>query len=126
VLKLDHKTLQPVLVARGPKPARSRIAVVIVPMFLLSVLRLFHVSPSSTISSDMIENGYLRTLALSVVLLFGLFLAFTWIIDPYGVSPVRVSLPGLNILKPNRVDIDCLIKSADSFRSRQASQTCWR
>jgi hypothetical protein len=64
----------------------------------------------------MIENGYLRTFALSVALLFGLFLVFTWIVDPYGVSPVRLSLPGINALKPKRVDIDRLIKPYEVWR----------
>jgi hypothetical protein len=66
----------------------------------------------------MIETGYLRTFALGVAILFGLFLAFTWFMDPYGVSPMRLSLQGINALKPKRLDIDRLIKPYEVWRYR--------
>jgi hypothetical protein len=65
---------------------------------------------SSTTNSDVVSPGYLRALALSVAIWFALFLLFTWTIDPYGVSPMRLSLHGINAQKPKRVDIDRLIK----------------
>jgi nucleoside-diphosphate-sugar epimerase len=40
----------------------------------------------------MIERGYLRTFALGVAILLGLFLAFTSFMDPYGVSPMRLQM----------------------------------
>jgi hypothetical protein len=58
----------------------------------------------------MISPGYLRAFALSVAIWLGLFLAFTCIVDPYGVSPMRLNLHGINALKPKRLDIDRLIK----------------
>ena len=72
--------------------------------------------PSSTTSSDMVERGYLRAFGLSVAVWFGLFLAFTWIIDPYGVSPVQLGLHRINAVKPARVDIDRLIKPLEVWR----------
>ena len=75
-------------------------------------------APSSTISSERIDPGYLRSVALAVLLMFALFLAFTWIIDPYGVSPLRASLPRVNVLKPKRLDIDRLIKPLEVWRDQ--------
>jgi hypothetical protein len=60
----------------------------------------------------MIESGYFRALALSLAAWLGLYLLFTWSIDPYGVSPIRLSLHGINALKPKRLDIDRLIPRA--------------
>jgi hypothetical protein len=64
----------------------------------------------------MIESGYLRTLGLSLLAWLGLFLIFTWTIDPYGASPIRFSLQGINLLKPKRIDIDRLIKPYEVWR----------
>jgi hypothetical protein len=58
----------------------------------------------------MIAPGYFRALALGLATWLGLFVAFTWTVDPYGVSPLRVELAGANILKPKRVNIDRIIK----------------
>jgi hypothetical protein len=69
---------------------------------------------SSTTNSDVVSPGYLRALVLSVAIWLGLFLVFTWTIDPYGVSPMRLSLQGINAQKPKRVDIDRLIKPYDT------------
>jgi hypothetical protein len=52
----------------------------------------------------MIQPGYLRTFALSVAIMFAAYLAFTSIVDPYGVSPLRLTLPGLNAVKPKARD----------------------
>lgn len=59
---------------------------------------------------------YIRTLFIGVAAWAGLFLAFTWIVDPYGVSPVRVAWQGINALKPKRLDIDRLIKPYEVWR----------
>jgi hypothetical protein len=64
----------------------------------------------------MVESGYLRALALSVVAWLGLYLIFTWTVDPYGVSPTRFSVQGVNALKPKRLDIDRLIKPYEVWR----------
>jgi hypothetical protein len=58
----------------------------------------------------MIAPGYLRALAVGLAIWLGLFLAFTWTIDPYGVSPMRIELAGINVLKPKRANIDRIIK----------------
>src|SRR5262249_32161551 len=71
---------------------------------------------SFIISSDMVDSGYLRALALSLAGWLSLYLIFTWTIDPYGVSPARFSLPGINALKPKRLDIDRLIKPYEVWR----------
>jgi hypothetical protein len=70
----------------------------------------------STTNSDIVSPGYLRALALSVAIWLALFLLFTWTIDPYGVSPLRLSLQGMNAQKPKRVDIDRLIKPYEVWR----------
>ena len=64
----------------------------------------------------MVDSGYLRALALSLAGWLSLYLIFTWTIDPYGVSPARFSLPGINALKPKRLDIDRLIKPYEVWR----------
>lgn len=64
----------------------------------------------------MIESGYLRALALSLAAWLSLYLLFTWTIDPYGVSPIRFNLDGINALKPKRLDIDRLIKPYEVWR----------
>lgn len=72
--------------------------------------------PFSTTSSDTPSRGYLRALALSVAIWLGLFLIFTWTVDPYGVSPMQLALRGINTQKPKRVDIDRLIKPYEVWR----------
>jgi hypothetical protein len=64
----------------------------------------------------MVESGYLRALTLSVVAWLGLYLILTWTVDPYGVSPIRFSVQGVNALKPKRLDIDRLIKPYEVWR----------
>jgi hypothetical protein len=64
----------------------------------------------------MIKPGYLRALALSLAAWLGLFLVFTWTIDPYGVSPTPLGLQGVNALKPKRINIDRLIKPYEVWR----------
>jgi hypothetical protein len=64
----------------------------------------------------MTASGYVRALGLSVAIWLGLFLAFTWTVDPYGVSPLRLSLNGINALKPKRLAIDRIIKPYEVWR----------
>jgi len=45
-----------------------------------------------------------------------MFLAFTGIIDPYGVSPIHVFWPGVNQYKPQRINIDRLIKPYEVWK----------
>jgi hypothetical protein len=64
----------------------------------------------------MIESGYLRALALSFAAWLSLYLIFTWTIDPYGVSPIRLEFPRINALKPKRIDIDRILKPYEVWR----------
>jgi hypothetical protein len=64
----------------------------------------------------MIDSGYLRTLVVSLAIWLGLFLALTWTVDPYGVSPLKIELARVNILKPKRVNIDRIIKPYEVWR----------
>jgi hypothetical protein len=59
---------------------------------------------------------FLRWLFGSIVAVTSLVLAFVWVVDPYGVSPVRVTLQRINALKPKRLDIDRLIKPYEVWR----------
>lgn len=73
-------------------------------------------APSFTSSSEPVRPGYLKALLGCIVAWAALFFAFTWIVDPYGVSPVRVTIPGINAFKPKRLDIDRLIKPYEVWR----------
>src|SRR3954468_13389586 len=72
--------------------------------------------PSSTTSSDMVSSGYLRALGLSVAIWLVLFLLFTSPIDPSGVSPLRLSLQGMNAKEPGQVDIHGQSKPYEVWR----------
>jgi hypothetical protein len=63
-----------------------------------------------------IQHRYLAVIVLGTFFWFGLFLAFTWAVDPYGVSPIQVSLAHINRFKPKRLDIDRLIKPYEVWR----------
>jgi hypothetical protein len=65
-----------------------------------------------------IRPHYLAALCASVVTWSVLALGFTWIVDPYGVSPLRLHIPGLTALKPKRVAIDRLIKPIEVWRDQ--------
>ena len=66
----------------------------------------------------MIHPHFLRWLSGSIVAVTLLVLGLVWTIDPYGVSPIRFEWPGINAVKPKRVDIDRLIKPYEVW-SRQ-------
>ena len=72
----------------------------------------------------MIERGSLSTFALSVAALCGLLLAFTLVIDTYGVSPVRLNLAWINTQKPKRLDIDRVIKPYEVWRYQPRTVFC--
>ena len=72
----------------------------------------------SQANNSLIAKNYMRRLSL---LMFGwllIILGFIWIIDPYGVSPIHIHLPGINTLKPERIDIDRLIKPYEVWRDQ--------
>jgi hypothetical protein len=59
---------------------------------------------------------YLQLLALGFTGWAFVFFAFTFLVDPYGVSPIRLSIARFNELKPKRVDIDRQIKPIEVWR----------
>ncbi|RDI48128.1 hypothetical protein [Aquicella lusitana] len=71
---------------------------------------------SSKENDAVISDRYLSKLFWYIALWFLLLLAFVWIIDPYGVSPFQIHLPGINTNKPLRLDIDRLIKPYEVWR----------
>ncbi len=64
----------------------------------------------------MIASRYLRYLVAAAFGWALALLAFTLLIDPYGVSPVHATIQGVNALKPKRLDIDRLIKPYEVWR----------
>src|SRR6478672_5821947 len=70
----------------------------------------------TTNSSAMIQPAYLRTFALSAAIMFALLLGLTWIVDPYGISPLRFTSPRFNSVKPKRLNIERLIKPYEVWR----------
>lgn len=61
-------------------------------------------------ADNLITNHYLAKLCLWMLLWLLIVLTFILIMDPYGVSPMQINLPGINIYKPKRLNIDRLIK----------------
>ena len=66
----------------------------------------------------MTAQRYLKIFLIAVLGWIGFYFAFTSIIDPYGVSPINVSIPRINALKPKRLDIDRLIKPYEVWRKQ--------
>jgi hypothetical protein len=64
----------------------------------------------------LIRPRYLRHFALAIVLWTSLLAAATLIIDPYGISPIHMSIAHINRYKPKRLDIDTLIKPYEVWR----------
>jgi hypothetical protein len=59
---------------------------------------------------------YLKTIFACVLLWVSLFLSVTFIVDPYGVSPINIEIRGVNAVKVRRLDIDRLIKPYEVWR----------
>ncbi len=64
----------------------------------------------------MIEEKFLKHLALWTLAWAAAFFAFTLVVDPYGVSPLRIAWPHVNKYKPKRLNIDRLIKPYEVWR----------
>lgn len=58
----------------------------------------------------MIAPCFLRHLALSAFAVLSAVVSFIGLVDPFGVAPITISLPGFNEKKPLRVNIDRQIK----------------
>jgi hypothetical protein len=65
---------------------------------------------------QLIRPRYLRHFALAIVLWTSLLAAATLIIDPYGISSIRITIPHINRYKPKRLDIDRLVKPYEVWR----------
>jgi len=63
-----------------------------------------------------IETRFLKHLALWALAWAALFFAFTLVVDPYGVSPLKLSWTHINKYKPKRLNIDRLIKPYEVWR----------
>jgi hypothetical protein len=63
-----------------------------------------------------IEARFLKHLGLWALAWAALFFAFTLVVDPYGVSPLKVSWTHFNKYKPKRLNIDRLIKPYEVWR----------
>jgi len=74
------------------------------------------ISSSEVAVSGAIMPGFMKRLALGFALWAGLALGFVWVIDPYGVSPIRVRIKGINETKYSRIDIDRQIKALEVLR----------
>lgn len=72
--------------------------------------------PVSKEVDKFIADLYLVKLFAWIILWATFLFTFIWIIDPYGVSPLQVNLPGINTFKPKRIDIDRLIKPFEVWR----------
>jgi hypothetical protein len=64
----------------------------------------------------MIQTRYLAALALGTFCWSALYFGFTLLVDPFGVSPLRISIERLNAFKPRRVDIDRALKPYEVWR----------
>jgi len=64
----------------------------------------------------MISAWYLRSFATVTAALMALFLAFTLVVDPYGISPLGFAREHVNRIKPARVDIDRFIKPFEVWK----------
>lgn len=64
----------------------------------------------------MIKPAFLRHLALWLAFWIALFFGITLLVDPYGVSPLKVSWSRFNQYKPKRHDIDRQIKPYEVWK----------
>src|SRR5262249_4292418 len=64
------------------------------------------------------RSGFLRMLMLAGIGWVVLGIAFTLIIDPYGVSPLDLSWPRINAIKLGRIDIDRSLKPYEVWRGQ--------
>jgi hypothetical protein len=66
----------------------------------------------------MVERRFLFLLGIFVAAWAFIAAAFISVVDPYGVSPLKLELPHFNELKPNSVDLDRLIKPYEVWRDQ--------
>ncbi len=64
----------------------------------------------------MVDNRYIKHFILTILLWVAFYFLMTLSINPYGVSPVKISIDRFNKYKPKRLDIDRLIKPYEVWR----------
>jgi len=64
----------------------------------------------------MIDHRYFNLFTLGILFWVFLFLTVTWVVNPYGVSPINITIERINKFKPKRIDIDRLIKPYEVWR----------
>lgn len=75
-------------------------------------------APSSTSSSERVAPGFLRWLLGGCVGAAAFVVTLVAVVDPYGISPLGVSVSGFNAIKPKRKDIDRLIKPIEVWQKQ--------
>src|SRR5271167_4609126 len=78
--------------------------------------RAVRISAEPRDRSDLIRAGYLRHLAMAMLIWLGLSGAIILIVNPYGISPIHLSIAHVNRYRPKRLDIDRLIKPYEVWR----------
>lgn len=71
-----------------------------------------------TTQTGNMSHSFTRNVGLAAALWLLLSFAFVQTVDPYGISPLDVRIVGMNALKPERVDIDRLIKPYEVWEKR--------
>lgn len=66
--------------------------------------------------TELISPHYLSKLLMWIIIFFGILFGFIWMVDPYGVSPIHINIPTINLYKPERAHIDRLIKPYEVWR----------
>ncbi len=64
----------------------------------------------------LITTGYLSKLLFYSFFWLAILTLFICIIDPYGISPLQITISGINTEKPGRINIDRLIKPYEVWR----------
>ncbi len=77
---------------------------------------LVDVAAIENTEEKLIAHGYLWKLFALILLWMFCLIGFIWLVDPYGISPIQVKIPGFNTQKPKRLDIDRLIKPYEVWR----------
>jgi len=63
-----------------------------------------------------VGRHYLRHFAVAVAILAACYAVLTLVVDPYGISPLGLSIPLIDRYRPKRLDIDRLIKPYEVWR----------
>jgi hypothetical protein len=73
---------------------------------------------SRVLKTYMIHRQFLPSLGIFIAAWACAAAIFIAVIDPYGVSPLKLALPHVNVLKTKRVDIDRFVKPYEVWRDQ--------